>query len=214
MILMAGWFIHSTLKVAQVNLPATAAGKWFLGKLYWQMQVKNSAGNPNLWFPLVTRGKLTATAGKLREASFLRVIVELFILKHLSLDIVSKILTIIIACCRWNEWYIHWKVILTTKVEKLIDSCQSVVHKNVRFVYGLLWKCLWLTRKFTYFALARVILPADSMKNCLPDAGFLTWKLCGILDQTAGNTTCRLGYFYLLLNWKLHAFHRWNCVRL
>ena len=37
-----------TVKVTQVNLPATAAGKWFLRKMYLQMQVIISAGNPNV----------------------------------------------------------------------------------------------------------------------------------------------------------------------
>ena len=75
--------------------------------------MKISADNPNLRF----------LAGKLREASFLRVMTELFNLIHVSLDVVLPTnLTKFFACCRWNQWHILSKRILITKVEIFFDS--------------------------------------------------------------------------------------------
>ena len=61
------------------------------------MHAKVSAGNLNLGFLQVTRVKIPTPATC--EASFLRVMAEMIDLMHVSLDVVLKTLTKILACC-------------------------------------------------------------------------------------------------------------------
>ena len=63
------------------------------------MHVKVSAGGTNLRFLQVTRGKVSAPSGNLREIYFVRVMAELLTPMHVYVDLVLNDLSEVIAGC-------------------------------------------------------------------------------------------------------------------